>query len=62
MRSVDDAEHFEIISKDYKFGVIYGVTNVINEYIKKKGPQDKALRHTGSYSKRQGESTRHTDS
>ena len=61
MRSVYFAKNFEIISKDKKVGVTYGVTEVINEYIKKKGPQDRALRYTRSYSERPGESIRHTD-
>jgi hypothetical protein len=42
-------------------GVFYGVKEVINENIKKKGPQDRALRHSRCYSERLGESIRHMD-
>jgi hypothetical protein len=38
VRGVDNTKNFEVISKDEQIGVVYGVTEVIDEYIKEKGP------------------------
>jgi hypothetical protein len=37
------------------------VTQVINEYVEKKLPQERALQHTESDLKREGESARNTN-
>jgi hypothetical protein len=38
VRGVDNTKIFEVISKDEQIGVVYEVTEVIDEYIKEKGP------------------------
>jgi pantothenate kinase type III len=39
VRGVDNTKNFEVIRKIEQIGVVYGVTEVIDEYIKEKGPR-----------------------
>jgi hypothetical protein len=41
--------------------MLNGVAEIIDKYIKEKWPQDRALGHTGSYSKRQGQIAQQTN-